>query len=422
VNDLHWLILTITIVFDLLFSVLRASLLNTRPVQLVSLRANNAKGVEKTLLLLEKKRLRVVLRITMILIHFILSAIIGWVVLVSIPQLNPGFVFMIIVISALLIMLLEFGLEGIVLKAPERWAVRLTPVGTVLSVIVSPLAAILMGLLGSPEVLQQRLGPVTEEELKSWVTSGQAQGSLEKGEREMIYSIFQFGETLSREIMVPRIDLTALEVTSSIEEAIDVFNKSGHSRIPVYEETIDDIIGLLYAKDLLSVDPERDNIQGIRPLLRKAFFIPESKNVDELLREMQARGVHLVIVVDEYGGTAGLVTLEDIVEEIVGEIRDEYDQAEELEFQKISDDEYLFSGRIDLDDVYDILGVDLTDDVSDTLGGYIYGQIGRVPVGGEQIKVDGWVLTVQIVSGRRIRKINANRVLYETEEEEKNGH
>lgn len=387
-------------------------------MQLVGLGVSNARGVEKTLLLLEKKRLRVVLRITMILIHFILSAIIGWVVLVSIPQLNLGFVFLIIVISALLIMLLEFGLEGIVLKAPERWAVRLTPVGNVLSVIVAPLAAILMGLLGSPEVLQQRLGPVTEEELKSWVTSGQAQGSLEKGEREMIYSIFQFGETLSREIMVPRIDLTALEVTSSIEEAIGVFNKSGHSRIPVYEETIDDIIGLLYAKDLLSVDPERDNIQGIRPLLRKAFFIPESKNVDELLREMQARGVHLVIVVDEYGGTAGLVTLEDIVEEIVGEIRDEYDQGEELEFQKISDDEYLFSGRIDLDDVYDILGVDLTDDVSDTLGGYIYGQIGRVPVGGEQIKVDGWVLTVQIVSGRRIRKITANRVLYEAEEEE----
>lgn len=417
-NDLHWLILALTIVFDLLFSVLRASLLNTRPMQLVGLGVSNARGVEKTLLLLEKKRLRVVLRITMILIHFILSAIIGWVVLVSLPQLNLGFVFLIIVISALLIMLLEFGLEGIVLKAPERWAVRLTPVGNILSVIVAPLAAILMGLLGSPEVLQQRLGPVTEEELKSWVTSGQAQGSLEKGEREMIYSIFQFGETLSREIMVPRIDLTALEVTSSIEEAIDVFNKSGHSRIPVYEETIDDIIGLLYAKDLLSVDPERDNIQGIRPLLRKAFFIPESKNVDELLREMQARGVHLVIVVDEYGGTAGLVTLEDIVEEIVGEIRDEYDQGEELEFQKISDDEYLFSGRIDLDDVYDILGVDLTDDVSDTLGGYIYGQIGRVPVGGEQIKVDGWVLTVQIVSGRRIRKITANRVLYEAEEEE----
>lgn len=421
-NDLHWLILVLTIVFDLLFSVLRASLLNTRPMQLVGLGAHNATGVEKTLLLLEKKRLRVVLRITMVLIHFILAAVIGWVVIVSVPQINLGFVFLIILIASLLVMLLEFWLEGIVLKAPERWAVRLTPVGNVLSAIVAPLAAILMGLLGSPEVLQQRLGPVTEEELKSWVTSGQAQGSLEKGEREMIYSIFQFGETLSREIMVPRIDLTALEVTSSLEEAIDVFNKSGHSRIPVYEETIDDIIGLLYAKDLLSVDPERDNNQDIRPLLRKAYFIPESKNVDELLREMQARGVHLVIVVDEYGGTAGLVTLEDIVEEIVGEIRDEYDQGEELEFQKISDDEYLFSGRIDLDNVYDILGVDLTDDVSDTLGGYIYGQIGRVPVGGEQIKVDGWMLTVQNVSGRRIRKINANRVLYAAEDKEKNDH
>ena len=121
----------------------------------------------------------------------------------------------------------------------------------------------------------------------------------------------------------------------------------------------------------------------VRPFLRKAYFIPESKNVDELLREMQAQGVHMAIVVDEYGGTAGLVTLEDIVEEIVGEIRDEYDQAEELEFQRMSEDEVVFSGRIDLDDVYDILEVDLTNDMADTLGGYIYGQIGRVPVGGE---------------------------------------
>jgi len=118
----------------------------------------------------------------------------------------------------------------------------------------------------------------------------------------------------------------------------------------------------------------------------------------------------MAIVVDEYGGTAGLVTLEDIVEEIVGEIRDEYDQAEELEYQQMSEDEVIFSGRIDLDDVYDILGVDLTNDMADTLGGYIYGQIGRVPVGGEQIKVDGWLLTVSQVSGRRIRKVLANRV------------
>jgi CBS domain containing-hemolysin-like protein len=220
--------------------------------------------------------------------------------------------------------------------------------------------------------------------------------------------------------MVPRIDITGLDVQSTVQEAINEFIKSGHSRVPVYEETIDEIIGLLYAKDLLRTDLTEKEKTGIRPFLRKAYFIPESKNVDELLREMQAQGVHMAIVVDEYGGTAGLVTLEDIVEEIVGEIRDEYDQGEELEFQQVSADEVIFSGRIDLDDVYDILGVDLTEDMADTLGGYIYGQIGRVPVGGEQIKVDGWLLTVSQVSGRRIRQVMAKRVGHHMEEEQIN--
>jgi len=273
-----------------------------------------------------------------------------------------------------------------------------------------------MAVLGSSKVMQQRLGPVTDEEIRTWVNTDLGNNMLEKDEREMIYSIFQFGETLTREIMVPRIDITALEVSATIQEAIDIFNSSGHSRVPVYNETIDDIIGLLYAKDLLRVKLNDNEKSEIEPYLRKPYFVPESKNVDELFREMQAQGIHMAIVVDEYGGTAGLVTLEDIVEEIVGEIRDEFDQGEELEFQQVSDDEFIFSGRIDLDDVYDLLGVDLTEDLADTLGGYIYGQIGRVPVGGEQIKVDGWNLTVSQVSGRRIRKVVATRVCPELDE------
>jgi len=234
----------------------------------------------------------------------------------------------------------------------------------------------------------------------------------------MIYSIFHFGDTLCREIMVPRIDILALEASTSVPEAVRALTASGHSRVPVYEETIDNIAGLLYAKDLLRASQEEEKPENIRPFLRPAYFVPEAKKVDELLREMQERSIHMAVVVDEYGGTAGLVTLEDIVEEIVGEIRDEYDQAEERPFLKVSEDEYYFHGRIDLDDVDDVLGTHLVSELADTLGGYIYGTIGRVPVGGEQVRVDGWVLTVEQVSGRRIRKIHAVRALHPEEQGE----
>ncbi len=417
-NNYLWLLFFVILGLDLIFSIVRSSLLNSRPMQLIGMREIDPKGVELALSVLDKKRLRVSLRISMILMHFIISAFIYFIFISLFSQMAIWLVFAMVILAAFLLLLVEFALEGLVLHAPEKWAIRLAWLGDVMRFVFSPVAALMMAVLGSSENLQQRLGPVTEEEIRTWVNTDQGDSGLEKDEREMIYSIFQFGETLCREIMVPRIDITGLDVNATVQDAIDAFTKSGHSRVPVYEETIDDIIGLLYAKDLLRTDLTEKEKTNVRPFLRKAYFIPESKNVDELLREMQAQGVHMAVVVDEYGGTAGLVTLEDIVEEIVGEIRDEYDQAEELEFQQMSEDEVVFSGRIDLDDVYDILGVDLTEDMADTLGGYIYGQIGRVPVGGEQIKVDGWLLTVSQVSGRRIRKVLAKRVgqLSETEQ------
>ena len=418
-SSANWIFLIVTFSLDMLFSAVRSSLLNTRPVLLIGLSEHDPVGVERALTILEKKRLRVSLRLSLILMHFLVCSAVGWSLVSLVPQPPFWLILLIVILAAVIVLLAEFTMEGLVLHAPEKWAIRLAPVGNAMAILFAPLAALMMALLGSPEVLQQRLGPVTEEEIKNWVEMGQVQGSLEKEEREMIYSIFQFGETLSREIMVPRIDITAFDVTTTVHEAIQVFTESGHSRVPVYEESIDDIIGLLYAKDLLRSESRDISIKDIRPLLRKAYFIPESKNVDELLREMQAQGIHMAVVVDEYGGTAGLVTLEDIVEEIVGEIRDEYDQGEELAFQEISPNEFIFSGLINLDDVDDYLGVDLTNDMADTLGGYIYGQIGRVPLGGEQIKVNGWILTVEQVSGRRIRKVHANRIMGDVELEEK---
>ena len=234
----------------------------------------------------------------------------------------------------------------------------------------------------------------------------------------MIYSIFQLGDTLCREIMVPRIDVLALEINITVDDAIQAFSASGHSRIPVYEDTIDNVIGVLYAKDLLRVQLDSQNLASLRSLLRPAYFVPEAKKVEELLSEMRANRVHISIVVDEYGGMAGLVTLEDIVEEIVGEIRDEYDQAEELLYQHIDSDEYLFQGRIDVNEFNEIMELDLAKDVADTLGGYISAQVGHVPAGGEQLQVDGWLLTVEQVSGRRIRKVRVRRQSTPAEMEE----
>jgi CBS domain containing-hemolysin-like protein len=183
------------------------------------------------------------------------------------------------------------------------------------------------------------------------------------------------------------------------------------------------VIGLLYAKDLLRAHIQGQSIQSMRNLLRPAYFVPEAKKVDELLREMQARSIHMALVVDEYGGIAGLVTLEDIVEEIVGEIRDEYDAGEEQLFEKVADDEYVFHGRIDLDDFNSVMNSDLPKDAADTLGGFIYSQIGRVPTGGEQVEADDLLLTVEVVSGRRIRRVRAisRSTIPESEEKSDDG-
>jgi CBS domain containing-hemolysin-like protein len=209
--------------------------------------------------------------------------------------------------------------------------------------------------------------------------------------------------------------MLALDVLTPLPDAVDALLKTGHSRVPVFDETVDQTLGLLYAKDLLGIWREGDRSMSLRDLLRPAYFVPEAKKVDELLAEMQSRRIHMAVVVDEYGGVAGLVTLEDIVEEIVGEILDEYDQAEEAPYQKLTDGSYVFQGRVNLDDFNEIMGCDLTSDEADTLGGYIYSRLGRAPVVGEAVQKDNLVLTVEQVSARRIRKVSARWRLPEEE-------
>jgi CBS domain containing-hemolysin-like protein len=216
--------------------------------------------------------------------------------------------------------------------------------------------------------------------------------------------------------MVPRIYITALEADIPLKQAVDALLESGYSRVPVYDDTIDQILGLLYTKDLLNVWREASQIDSLRSLLRPAYFVPEAKKVDELLAELQAMRVHMAIVVDEYGGIAGLVTLEDIVEEIVGEIQDEYDLREELPYQELGDGRFIFLGRVGLNDFNEVMQTNLPENEAETLGGYIYSRIGRVPNAGETVRVaqepgtTDLVLTVEHVSGRRIRKVRAEMI------------
>jgi CBS domain containing-hemolysin-like protein len=270
------------------------------------------------------------------------------------------------------------------------------------------------------------MSTVTEEELKSMVDAGHEGGVLEGDERQMIYSIFELGDTLVREIMLPRIYLNALEVSTSLPEAVDALIRLGHSRVPVYEESVDNILGLLYAKDLLRVwnqelsglqapaenqAPAGDQTVSLRSLLRPATFVPEAKKVDKLLEEMQAGHVHMAMVVDEYGGIAGLVTLEDIFEEIVGEIQDEYDQSEEAPYVQVGEGEYIFLGRVDLTTFNEVMGSQLPSEETESLGGFIYEQVGRVPLGGESLQVGDLNLTIEQVTRRRIRKVRAKKQL-----------
>jgi CBS domain containing-hemolysin-like protein len=301
---------------------------------------------------------------------------------------------------------------------PEDALHRLTPFVRALVLLFTPFLAVSLRLIPASQAAEAGPTSVTEDELKILVDASQQEGVLAQDERAMIYSIFQLGDTLAREIMIPRIDITAIDVNTSIPEAVDRLLESGFSRLPVYEETVDNIQGLLYTKDLLRYWGEGQNERPLRDLLRPAYFVPEAKKVDELLAEMQTQRIHMAMIVDEYGGIAGLVTLEDIVEEIVGEIQDEFDQTEESPYLRINEGEYLFQGRIDLDDFNEVMGAGLPGEDADTLGGFVYNRLGRVPMAQEIVQVDDLVLTVEQVLGRRIRKIRARRLPSSTGEVE----
>lgn len=289
-----------------------------------------------------------------------------------------------------------------------------------LQLIVSPVTALVLllsrmisSIFGGDARAMVNL--VTEEEIMTLVHASHSGGVIEEEEKDMIASVLQLDESSARELMTPRMDIIALEVKASVQNALTAFVDSGFSRIPVYDDSIDSIKGLLYAKDILTVVKNGEDFSNreIGDLVRSAYFVPESKAADALLKELQEKNVHLAIVVDEYGGTSGLVTIEDLIEEIVGDIRDEHDFAEEEDYVAVGDGFYLIEGSMDLDDINDLLGCSIDTSVADTLGGYIYLTLGRVPKRDETIETDILRMTVQSIEGHRIRKVKVRKILNE---------
>ena len=314
--------------------------------------------------------------------------------------------------GGLLVWLVEWTIENLALRRPESWARRTVGVAQLVVVITRPLAQGARTLAGWISGKHGGSGSplITEEEIMTMVDAGEEGGAIEEEEKEMIYSIFQLSDTLAREVMVPRIDIQGLEQETQVGEATRLLLSTGHSRVPVFAGSIDQIVGVLHAKDLLRAWQAGEQERPVRDLARPAYFVPEAKKADDLLQELQDNLVHMAVVVDEYGGTAGVVTLEDIVEEIIGEIRDEYDRSEERAYQQIDSNEFLFSGGIDLDDVNQLTGAELSKETAETLAGYIYSRLGRIPNQGDRLSSGGLEMTVEQVVGRRIRKVRATVV------------
>jgi len=307
----------------------------------------------------------------------------------------------------------------------EPIALRTARIAYLLTRVLSPLVKVLTAIsllwLRTLTALQILPGRVTaertafsDEDLKELVTVGEQSGEVERVEREMIHGVIEFADTMAHEVMVPRTDVVALPADVPLEDAVETFVSTGHSRIPVYQDTADNIIGILYIKDiLLRLKLFSDGIERapkIIEILRPAFFVPESKKIDELLREMQRKRVHMAIVVDEYGGTAGMITIEDLLEEIVGDIVDEYD-TERLEVVMQPDGSALVSGRASLEKIQETFDIDMPEDTeAETISGLVTEIVGHIPEVGDRAVIGGVEFTVTEVTHKRAERLRAVRL------------
>ncbi len=337
----------------------------------------------------------------------------------DVPDLLVSLVF-----SFVVLIVSEIVPKTLALRTAEKTALRVAPIVALLARLLTPFVILfrtitnmLTRVLGVPTMA----GPfVSDEGLIMMAIVGEEQGVILEEERRRIEAVVEFEDIAAHEVMVPRVDVTMAPHTMPLSGAIDLALQAGHSRIPVYETTIDNIVGVLYVWDMLRYARADRYGTPIDQIMRPAYKVPESKLIGDLFRELQQRNVHMAILLDEYGGTAGLVTIEDLLEQIVGEITDEHDPGEPHYVERIGDDEFIFDGRTSIGEVDEEFDADMESDQFDTVGGLVFQNLGQVPLVGDDVRVDGLLFRVERMEGTRISKVRVTRIVAANDAHEKN--
>lgn len=422
-----YMIIIVLIALSAIFSSAETAFLSTNRIRMRNLHEDGEKRAGLVLDMLEKQnKLISSLLVGNNIVNISASAIATKIATDVFQDAGVG-----IATGVMTLLILVFGEvipKNVAAAHAENWAMVIAPFIRVVSIVLTPLVFLLTKLSDfvvkfSKKYEDDDVPTITEDEFKLLVDVGQEEGVFDESESEMINSIMEFDEIVVKEIMVPRIDIVGLDGEDNINEALRLIIDGGHSRIPVYEGSIDNIIGILYAKDIFAYLNEDFEHLQVKTLIRNAYYIPETKKVDDLLEELRMKKVHMAIILDEYGGTSGLVTIEDLLEEIIGDIQDEYDTEEDLIVMH-SDTVLIADARTPIHDVEEAFDVELEEEIlddseADTIGGLAFEHLGGIPVKGDTVTVDRFQIHVIEVQGRRIAKVKVE-LLPAAEQEEEN--
>jgi putative hemolysin len=410
------LVVGISILFAAFFAAAETAIVFSNKGRLRELAESGDRRAQAALVLVQERDR---LHATMLVAEnffIVLAAVVTMVIAASlISEALLAAAITVLVVSFLVVFFAKLAPKGIACRNPDQLALFVASPLHMIMKILTPVSRLLVGtadlVVGPGPEGASCTTVVTEEDIKAMINLGEERGSLKEEEKELLHKVFEFGDTLASEAMRPRIEIVSVPLNVTLQEVFALVSEFGYSRYPVIEDTVDSVIGILYIKDIFvamaSGDVKRE--AGIQQFIRPAYFIPENKRVSELLSEMQRERFQLAIVIDEYGGTAGLVTLEDLIEEIVGSIHDEL-ESEEKDVQIVDEKNFVVSGQSALDEVNELLDTNLQSTDFNTIGGFVFGLFGRMPKVGEQLRYRHLKLEVLELDGRKISKVKVTKL------------